>query len=418
MLRHVAQPISTIFRDRRGNVGALFSLLIMPMFASIGAAVDIGQALYAKISLQAVVDAAAIAGARLPATANQNRYEAARHMLAARVEQSGLEHVGTQVEASNAEVRIAASYAHPTVLMKMFGYQSIDIEVASAARSQVENGGVACLLALNPSTSDGLHLQGINKSSAQNCWTWVNSDSSSAINATGAALATAQGFCAVGSAVGAEHFAPTPYTGCAPMDDPFADKFSSYYPGAESCAETDLELKNGSFTLAPGVYCGNTVLRPQANVTFLPGIYVIKGGYFEVQGGASVVGNGVTIFFRGPGTRLIVRGGGSIDLRAPASGDAAGFVLVDRKSVWNSSINETVIQGGGRVRLEGVVYAPQWRINISGNGDINQESRYFAMIADHFYMEGNGRLHIRSDAEAAGLPELMPRIKSGPVLTE
>ncbi len=42
-----------------------------------------------------------------------------------------------------------------------------------------------------------------------------------------------------------------------------------------------------SYTLSPGVYCGNLVLKPQADVTFLPGIYVIKNGYFEIQGGAS-----------------------------------------------------------------------------------------------------------------------------------
>jgi hypothetical protein len=33
-------------------------------------------------------------------------------------------------------------------------------------------------------------------------------------------------------------------------------------------------------------------------------------------------------------------------------------------------------------------------------------------------MEGNGRLHIKSDYAAAGLPGVMPKIKSGPVLTE
>ena len=68
--------------------------------------------------------------------------------------------------------------------------------------------------------------------------------------------------------------------------------------------------------------------------------------------------------------------------------------------------------------MEGILYAPRWSVNISGNGEINQDTRYFAMIADHFYMEGNGRLFIKSDALAAGMPDLMPKIKSGPVLTQ
>ncbi len=159
-------------------------------------------------------------------------------------------------------------------------------------------------------------------------------------------------------------------------------------------------------------------MKPQANVTFQPGLYVIKNGYFEIQGGASAQGDGVTFYFRGSGTRLIVRGGGDIDFSAPATGETAGFLFVDRKLSSQDSINETVIQGGGRVKMEGILYAPQWRVNISGNGEINQDARYFAMIADHFYMEGNGRLFIKSDAAAAGMPDLMPKIKSGPVLTQ
>ena len=82
---------------------------------------------------------------------------------------------------------------------------------------------------------------------------------------------------------------------------------------------------------------------------------------------------------------------------------------------------------GGQVRevwqkndivIEGIVYAPQWKMNISGNGEINQNSRFFTMVADTFYLEGNGRLHVKSDAAAAGFPEVMPKIKTGPVILE
>jgi hypothetical protein len=113
-----------------------------------------------------------------------------------------------------------------------------------------------------------------------------------------------------------------------------------------------------------------------------------------------------------------VRAGGNVDFKAPTTGDLAGFVLVDTNLSWEATIHESVIEGGGRVKIEGVLYAPQWRVNISGNGDVNQEATYFAMIADHFYMEGNGKLYIRSDAAAAGLPDLMPRIATGPLLLQ
>ncbi len=276
---------------------------------------------------------------------------------------------------------------------------------------------MACILALNPTTNDGLHLQGINKATSHNCWTWVNSTSASAINAVGAAVATAQGFCAVGGTVGGEHFFPSPYNGCEVMEDPFAEKFAKTYPDG-ACNVTNLELKKGTHTLSPGVYCGGIRIRVQAEVTMQPGTYLIKDGELSIDAQASLTGNGVTIVFRGSDTRLNVKSGSNFVVKAPATGTYAGFVLVDRRLSASSSVRETVIQGGGRIKMEGILYAPQWRMNISGNGEINQESQYFAMIADHFYMEGNGKLHVKSDAVAVNLPDLMPKIKTGPMLLE
>jgi hypothetical protein len=231
-------------------------------------------------------------------------------------------------------------------------------------------------------------------------------------------LGTAQGYCTAGNVLGGDHFLPYPYTQCDPIADPFKAKFNSYN-APETCttANTNMQLSNGTFTLNPGVYCGNTVFKPQANVTLNPGTYVFKDGYLQVQAGATVTGNGVTLFFTHSGTRMEIRGGANVDLKAPATGDLAGFVIVDRVIDWyDTSIRETVIQGGGSVKIEGILYAPQWKVNVGGNGDINQTAQFFTAIADSFYMEGNGKLYIKSDAAAAGLPDLMPKIKNGPLL--
>jgi Flp pilus assembly protein TadG len=406
---------------QKGNVAIIFGMVAIPVVLSVGIAVDYARALSARTKLQGAVDAAAMAGARLPATSNQNRMHAANQTFAVNLTNSGLPtSIQPTIEANNAEVKVAAAYLQPAAFTGLMGLDSIQVGAETTARSQVENGGVVCLLALNPTASDGLHLQGINKLSEENCWAWVNSTSPTALNATGTSLGKAQGFCTAGDVLGAEHFSPPPYTGCEPMEDPFAEKFAAYDPPDGDCTSrnTNVQLKSGTFTLKPGVYCGDLVLKPQANVTFEPGIYVIKDGYFEIQGQASAAGDGVVFFFKGSNTRLIVRGGGNIDFKAPAMGDLAGFVLVDRLWGSNATINETVIQGGGRVKIEGILYAPQWRVNISGNGDVNQEANYLAMIADHFYMEGNGKLYIRSDAASAGLPDLMPKIATGPLLLQ
>jgi Flp pilus assembly protein TadG len=408
-------------RCQKGSVAIIFGLVAIPVVLSVGVAVDYARALSAREKLQGAVDAAAIAGARLPATSNENRIHAANRTFAVNLAHSGLPtSIQPTIQASNAEVAIAASYLQPTAFTGLMGVDSIEVLAETRARSQVENGGVACLLALNPTASDGLHLQGINKLSEEDCWSWVNSTSPTAINGTGTSIGRAQGFCTAGGVVGVEHFSPAPFTGCDPMEDPFADKFATYNPPDADCKpqNTNVEVKRATATLKPGVYCGNLVLKTHANVTFEPGIYVIKDGYFEIQAQASATGEGVIFFFTGSSTRLIVRAGGNIDFKAPTTGDLAGFVLVDTNESFGAATNETVIEGGGRVKIEGILYAPQWRVNISGNGDVNQEATFFAMIADHFYMEGNGRLYIRSDAAGAGLPDLMPRIATGPLLLQ
>ena len=415
MKRFLRQFFARFARNERGVIAIQFAMISVPMVAFSGIAVDYSKVISIRKQLQDIADSTVIAGARLPATSSDRRLSEANHMIAASLTAAKLGDATFNVNASNANVTIDLNYSYKTSLMGVLGVERFDISVKSAAQSQVENGGVACLISLNETTDDGLHLQGINKVSSRNCWTWVNSNSPTSINAVGAAIGTGQGFCTHGGASGADHFDPQPYTQCDIIDDPFANTFRNAPSADASCQHTDLSLKNDTFVLQPGVYCGNTVLKPQANVTMMPGVYEFRDGYLEVQGQASLSGKGVTLHFNGNNTQFIVRGGGHVDLKAPAEGDYAGFVMVEPKRT-GSSVRETIIQGGGRIKIEGIVYAPLWRVNIGGNGEINQESHFFAMVADHYYMEGNGRLYVQSDANGAGLPDLMPRIKSGPRL--
>lgn len=412
----IALTFQKFSSDRRGTIAILFALILVPAVSFVGSAVDYARALSAKTRLQSVTDIAAQAGARLPATANANRSDAALKSFNANMVGAQFSATTPIIEASNSGVSVHSTASVPTAFMGLVGVNSIEVEASASARSQIQNGGVACLLALSRTSPDGLHMQGVNKVYSPDCWAWVNSTASTSINATGAATGVAQGFCTAGEIDGSEHFTPVPFSGCDPLEDPFHKQMAvQYVPTA--CTQTNLQLANGTHTLSPGVYCGNTILRPQANVTLESGLYVMRDGYFQVQAGASVTGNGVTLFFFGKDTKMEVRGGGSLDLKAPTTGDLAGFVIVDRKLDWyDPSIRETTIQGGGRLKIEGIVYAPQWKVNISGNGEINQEADFFTLIADSFYMEGNGKLNISSNAAAAGFEQLMPKIKNGPVI--
>jgi len=200
----------------------------------------------------------------------------------------------------------------------------------------------------------------------------------------------AEGYCTDGDVSGAGHFTPPPQTNCGKLDDPFAGTFAAYVPPS-GCQATNLELKKGNHVLQPGVYCRGISLKAHAHAQFEPGVYVIKDGGFRVQAQSSATGTGVAFYFTGNGAQLEIRGGGSVDLKAPAEGEElAGFVFVQDES--SNPGSSTAIQGGGRVHLEGILYMPTWRVEIAGNGAINQDSEYFAMVADSFYLMGNGTL--------------------------
>ncbi len=415
---HTQQHILNSFpANERGTIAITFALTWLAGMGVAGLAIDYGQAIRAHQRLQAAVDQSALAAASLPATANANRIAQATKFFNFNLAGSALSGVTPTINASNAGVTVTASYDYPTVLLKLFRVDTLTLNATTMARSQVHNGGVACLIALNPETEDGLHLQGINKLSSDNCWAWVNSTNARAINAVGASIGKAQGFCSAGGVLGAEHFQPSPYTGCDPIEDPFA---TLPIPTGGACTASNKQFSNGTYTVNPGVFCGGIDIKPQAHVTFTPGIYFIRNGKFEIQAQATAIGNGVVFVFEGENAAFIVRGGGNASLKAPAAsatnvGGLNGMVLVQDKSSTQAG-RTTVIQGGGEVTLDGILYMPTWRVDIGGNGDVNQNSQYFTMVADSFYMEGNGKLHVRSDAVAADLPDLMPKIKNGPLL--
>lgn len=418
-MTELTTPFARFAEDRRGTVSIIFAMTFVVGVAFVGMAIDYGRALDAKTRLQNAVDVGALAGASVPVSDTDNRAAAVQKIFGHNLAGTPLSSVQPIISTGTSGVTVSAAYEYPTLIMGLMRVNSLTIVARALASSKASNGASACMVALSPTSSDALHIQGVNQLQADGCWAWVNSSSSLSMNGIGTSMATSAGFCTAGGISGADHFSPAPLSGCDTMADPFA---GLALPAPEACTATNLNLSNGNFTLNPGTYCGGMVLRPRANVTFNPGLYIIKDGPLRVQGQAIAMGDGVVFVFTGPGAILQVLGGGSVNFRAPAAdaagvGDLQGFVFVQDKATTTAGAT-TTIQGGGSVTIEGLVYMPTYRVDIAGNGDINQNSRYFAMVADNFYLRGNGKLTLKVDAAAANLPDRMPKIKSGPILLD
>jgi hypothetical protein len=152
-----------------------------------------------------------------------------------------------------------------------------------------------------------------------------------------------------------------------------ADPYHSLtVPSNQSCNYTG--TPSGS-TLSPGVYCGGLSIGSHDNVTLQPGVYVVKGGNFQVNSGAQLSGTGVTIILTGSGnsySSAIINGGSTVNLSGPTTGTYAGVTLYqDRNAPAGSNSN---LNGGSGMNITGAIYMPSGSVTFSGGNSTSSPS--------------------------------------------
>lgn len=421
-LRNLSKSIR---RDERGNIAMFTAFCLIPAVCFIGGAIDLGLALKVKGQLKSSADAGVLAAAALgyDATSDQ-RTLTATDIFNANMVSNNINGIVPKVSVSGSTVSLTASASVPTNFLKLMKINTFDFTTTSVAAPSYNStsaaGAKICLLALDPASTDGIHIQGDNAINYSGCWAHTNSSQSTAINSDGnSSYAVGDGHCAVGNWVDShDRFSPEPQGGCATVPDPFA-KVSAYASGQTytptftppatdgSCKSSNLNLKKGTYTLDPGRYCGGIDIQAQATVTFNPGIYIIDGGELTVQSGANVSGTDVLFYFNGDAATATIIGGGTISLKGRlTSSTYAGFLFIAKPGASTTQV--TNIQGGGTFKMEGVLYMPKQRIEVSGNGDVNGSTPYFGMIAKDFYFRGNGAFKLKKNASGSSLPDILP----------
>ena len=130
------------------------------------------------------------------------------------------------------------------------------------------------------------------------------------------------------------------------------------------------------------------------------GMVLSAGDTLDVVSGGTVTDVTVT-----SGGAAYIRDGGVANTTTAGDGGAV-FVYA------GGTPSGTIIQGGGSVEMTGVVYMPKRVIEVGGNGNINANSNYFGMIADSFYLIGNGTIYLKADNAAANMPLVLPQVTS------
>ena len=379
-----------------GSVVTLFALSLVPMVGMVGAAVDYSRAANYRAALQQALDGAVLAGAR-DGTFNWSS-------IAHSVFNANLKTRIGSTEAPQFSKNGNGSYsgrvtgAVSASFLKLVGFSSMALSVQSAAVAP-GSPGQFCVLALNRNAQPALTLTGNASISirAPDCILQVNSNASGAVYMNGNTFINSATNCFVGTLtkVGNASISPAPQPNCAPVPDPFANYPR---PTVGACGYMNYSASSGTITLQPGVYCGGMKFTGQVNVTFAPGLYVIKDGTIDAQGGSSFAGNGVTFFLTGQGAGVQLEGQANWHIVASNSGPLAGFVFfLDPSGPSGLAAASSKLAGSAEFYFDGVVYLPQQHVTLTGGSQTFTPSPYTAYIMDTLDINGDGTFVINND---------------------
>jgi len=383
------------FADQRGGVAPIFALGLVPMVGLTGAAIDYSRANAARTAMQATLDSTALMVAKdaqtIPPT--QASSVATNYFNAAfnRPDVQGLQVTASIGSGSSGTtVTASATATVATTFMHVLGRSSM----AVAARASVinNNDGLGCVLSLNPSASGAATAQGSTAVRLNGCSLYDNSKSDTALTVGGSATVQAD-FVGVAGGVGSTSGITATNgirTHISPVADPYADVPAPTYSG---CNQNNYTAKKTE-TINPGVYCGGIGTNANAVLTLNPGLYILDGGGLTVNGGATVNGNGVTLYFTSSSgsnwATVTINGNANVNLTPMTYGPTRGLVVfADRNTPAGTSFK---FNGGATQYFAGAVYVPSAAVNFSGGA--NATTTCTQVIGDTVTFTGNSNLAI------------------------
>lgn len=276
--------------------------------------------------------------------------------------------------------------------------EAITIAARSVATTILSGGGdgVACILALDPTMSHAININGSTDIDVPACVIASNSSASDSFRLNGSADLTAYTLTAVGdfSMNGSYSLDLTlpQQAFAAAVPDPYASRTAPAGSGGPKLKH------NGSddATFSPGNY-SDLDINGSGTVTLEPGVYVVDGGNISFNGSGSVIGSGVTIYMKN-GSRITINGSQDISLSAPTSGPTAGILFWSDKDTGGDG----TFNGSADAGVVGAFYFPGASITINGSHDAETCSQ---LIANDIKINGSSDLTMGIDCDGTGVTQ-------------
>ena len=399
-LRFVAALAGRLRSDTRGNI-ALMAALIGPAVILLGVgSIDLYAVSTAQGRLQSIADAAALAGAPQLALATDG--SAAKERAASFVAGQMSEWDGAPTYTGMYEVidqggqraiHVVLRGHRPSFFANMLppgGWNFVGEATATSV------GLVPlCVLITATDKDKNLHLKNTSRLLAPSCMVHSNRDilveGGSITGATVQAVTSARGM-----------ISPTPGTGAAAIDDPFAnldlDKIRTLSCTQKAVGEPT-KVNSGTYRIAAGVHCGGLEVSGSASVILEPGEHWFLGGHLTLKDDARLEGDDVVVFFDKK-SRFEFRDSALVRLAGRTEGPYAGIVLGGtRDNTQDFRISSDNVES-----LIGVLYVPAAQVIVEGRADVARDSDWTVIVAHKLQLTGSPSLIINANYNASRVP--------------
>lgn len=392
-------------RNDGGSVSLIAAAAIPFILLIAGVSLDMAVLAKKRSGLQAIVDAAALAGAKSLSLSDASRENVPAIVQsvvasyadrnAANMRQSGIV-VETKISSDPLEVNVVAKQSVKTVFAGVLGSSTQGLSASATAR--VIGQPNLCVLALERNAIGAIWLVKNARMTGNNCSVFSNSISSTGLAVRDGASLVAHSVCSAGGVHNNGSISPAPITDCPQFDDPLAGRPE---PVAGTCDYTDTRIASGVVTLQPGVYCGGLLIEGTAEVTLAAGDYLIKDGLLRFRDTARVVGDGVS-FYLGPQTWLYFGKDTSIEFAASKQGAMAGLLFFGSRQ-QSGLVTHTILSKNAQ-KLVGTIYLPNNSFIVDGDANVGGSSAYTAIVARRVVLLNGPHLVLNTNYALTDVP--------------
>lgn len=406
--------LNRLRHDRKGGVAIMFMFMVVGLFGFVALAIDTSMWYSTKRRLQTAADAAARAGAYelLRVTVKNEDVVNAATADAAKYGFTSAAGANVQVVPSKDDGTVETTITMPATLNFARLFTSAPPTVRASAMAAAPQSPPPCLTLLEPMATPALSLGGGTKVSSPSCRLQVNSTGNNAIKMNSPSTIDAAQICVGGTnnATGTT----VPIEKCTPLQDPLAFWQPPQYGACTQILPILIanQTRTISNTSGTEVFCNVTVTINASNVTFAPGIYVLKDTNLVISNNSTVTGDGVGFLL--VGTSKITIDKGTVSLSAPKTGQMAGMIVAQ---VRDATVGVLHKFDGADVRYEGAFYLPTQDVEYAGQTKSTNVPPFTTFIVRRLTLSGQANLTLNNNYAASDVP-VVGKIGSGVMLTK